>query len=249
MSYFIKVVNPCFCQVGSRERKSRAYVQITYKDGRLSFTGVIGPKSNGNCVGPSGQISDELRKGLPTAAWNSEMLNQFCDIWDEWHLNDMRPYCKHQKQLGWPKMAKHKVSIYHYKLNNATIKIRSEAEKSALTALKDGRVFTPTAEQVAVYNLEQYISLPNLIEQDEAGIANFYEPDDMCCGRAGVKGFIENEILGHLREDEHPKGILKKSCPICGYQYGTGWQTEPVPEHIIDWLKALPDSKSEPAWI
>ncbi len=249
MSCFIKVVNPCFCQVGSRERKSRAYAQITYKDGCLSFTGVIGPKSNGNCVGSCGQISDELRKGIPTATWNQDMLNRFCDIWNDWHLNNMRPYCEHQKQLEWHKAAKRKVNIYHYKLNEIAKKMRGDAEESALTALKEGRVFTPTTEQVTTYNLEPYISLNNPIEQDENNIADFYDPDNMYRSSTGENGFIETTTLGYLREEEHPEGILRKRCPVCGYQYGTAWLLEPVSEDIVEWLKALPDSKTEPAWI
>ena len=35
---------------------------------------------------------DEIRNGSPTDEWTTEMLNKLCDIWDRWHLNDMRPY-------------------------------------------------------------------------------------------------------------------------------------------------------------
>lgn len=49
--------------------------------------------------------------------------------------------------------------------------------------------------------------------------------------------------------DEHPDGILGKPCPVCGYQYGHAWQTEEVPQEVIDWLFALPDTPVKPAWV
>jgi hypothetical protein len=33
-----------------------------------------------------------------------------------------------------------------------------------------------------------------------------------------------------------------------GYRYGTAWNTEPVPAHVLEWLTALPDADRTPAW-
>ena len=104
-----KVVSPCFCKVYTRSRNeaaARAFCEIQFEDGRLSITGVIGPLPSGNCRGGAGQCVDAIRKGRPCDEWTQEMLDKFCSIWDEWHLNDMRPYCKHQKELGWDKPAR-----------------------------------------------------------------------------------------------------------------------------------------------
>ena len=40
-----------------------------------------------------------------------------------------------------------------------------------------------------------------------------------------------------------------KPCPVCGYQYGHAWQTEEVPQEVIDWLFNLPESPVVPAWV
>lgn len=34
-----------------------------------------------------------------------------------------------------------------------------------------------------------------------------------------------------------------------GYKYGSGWRREEVPEDVIEWLMALPDSPTKPAWV
>lgn len=109
------IVNPCICDTG-RTNSSRAFCTISYKDGRLSIKGVIGPLSNGDCMGSCGQCFEEIGKGQVVDGWTQSMLDKFCDIWDKWHLNDMRPYCEHQKSLGWDKISQTKVPIdteYH----------------------------------------------------------------------------------------------------------------------------------------
>lgn len=46
-------------------------------------------------------------------------------------------------------------------------------------------------------------------------------------------------LLGWVRPDEHPDGLLGKPCRVCGYKYGTGWQYEDVPEVVLDWLRTV----------
>ena len=128
-----KVVNPCFCKVytrSSNEATARAFCEIQFENGRLSITGVIGPMPSGNCRGSAGQCVDEISKGRPCDEWTQEMLDKFCSIWDEWHLNDMRPYCKHQKELGWDKLAVTPVTLYHYRLNSKTLRRQESMKKS-----------------------------------------------------------------------------------------------------------------------
>lgn len=66
-------------------------VEVSHRNGpedELSFTGVIGPKRNGDCKGWGGQIvmSDwdfrELHEG-----WTAEMVERLRLLWDRWHLN------------------------------------------------------------------------------------------------------------------------------------------------------------------
>lgn len=43
----------------------------------------------------------------------------------------------------------------------------------------------------------------------------------------------------------HPMTV----CPDCGYKLGSAWLHEDVPADVIEWLKALPDTDREPAWV
>lgn len=56
-------------------------------------------------------------------------------------------------------------------------------------------------------------------------------------------------MLVWVRRDEHPEGLLAHPCLICGYKYGTAWLHEDVPANVLDWLRQLPDTDKEPAWI
>lgn len=237
-----KIVNPCVCS--TYYGNAQAYAKIKYEDRRLSIFGVVGPKKNGDCKGSAGQCVDEIRAGKPGAGWNEEMLQKFCDIWDRWHLNDMRPYCQHQKELGWDKLAGKKVTLYNYRITNEASRKKRNAEMEAIKALKDGRTFTPTAEQT------KFASLPYGIKthQEISGeTALLYKPEKALY--PGGEGPTEEKTLGCLYEKDHPDGILGKACPVCGYKYGTSWIKEDVPQEVIDWLFALPDTTVKPAWV
>lgn len=237
------IVNPCKCDLGGL-RAANAYAEITFDGNRLSISGVIGPLPSGNCRGSAGQCVNEIRAGDPVNGWTREMLDKFCDIWEWWHLNDMRPYCEHQRQLGWDKIAGKKVTLYHYTLNRAAMEKKRQAEQNALAALREGKTFTPTDEQVKYasidYDLTTYKTLEGEMSQD-------YEPRKPLY--TGDRGFTEENLLGCLEPNSHPEGILCKPCPVCGYKYGTTWQTEEIPPDILDWLFSLPETKETPAWV
>lgn len=237
-----KVINPCMCEVYGGE--ARGFVKIEYEDERLSICGVIGPMRNGNAKGSCGQCIEEIRKGEPIGSWNREMLDKLCEIWDRWHLNDMRPYCEHQKELGWDGLARKQVTLYNYCLNHEAIKKQKEAERTALTALREGRVFQPSEEQV------KYATMPynmKVHEELTGELAELYVAKEPLY--AGDKGATETKTLGWLRPEEHPEGILGRACPVCGYKYGTSWKKEEVPKEVIDWLFSLPAAEVKPAWI
>lgn len=55
-------------------------------------------------------------------------------------------------------------------------------------------------------------------------------------------------LLGWVRPDEHPDGLLGKPCDECGYRYGTAWLTEAVPADVIERLAALPATEQTHPW-
>jgi hypothetical protein len=56
-------------------------------------------------------------------------------------------------------------------------------------------------------------------------------------------------LLGWVRQDEHPEGLMCRPCPTCGYKYGTAWLREELPAEVVEFLRSLPDADQEPAWV
>jgi len=105
---FMKVVRLGVQTPTWRKRGYDVYVQIKYKDSRLSITGVEGPLANGNASGSCGQIGKSIDdKYLETFTfapdWDRDGLSCLLSIWDIYHLNDMQPGCVHQMAMGWNK--------------------------------------------------------------------------------------------------------------------------------------------------
>ena len=237
-----KIVNPVMCDVYGGT--TMGFVKIEFVDGKLSIFGVIGPRRNGGCKSVAGQCVDEIRKGRPIEDWTNDMVQKLCDIWDKWHLNDMRPYCSHQKELGWDKRATKIVKLYNYTLTVEALKKQNAAKDAAVNALKKGEIFTPTPEQVKYAQMPYSLTTFSEISGEDA---ENYKPKKSLCH--GDDGATSTKMLGWLRETEHPEGILSKPCPVCGYKYGSAWLKEEVPQEVIDWLFALPDATVTPAWV
>jgi hypothetical protein len=151
---FEKVVRPCKTECGW------TYCKIKFIDGNLSITGVEGPLPNGNCIGGCGQI---IMSGWGIReygnGWDKDSVADFRQVWDRWHLNDMR--------AGTPKQ-------------------------------------------------EEYI-------------------------RDNISKYDYVAVCSALKE----AGLLVDD----GYKYGSKWLKEEVPEDVIEWLMALPDSPTKPAWV
>lgn len=237
-----KIVNPCVCSTYTN-RNAQAYAEIEFKDGKLSICGVVGPKKNGDCEGSAGQCVDEIRAGRPSVDWNEEMLQKFCEIWDRWHMNDMRPYCKHMKELGWAEQSQEKVKIVKWDVTREARDKARDAEKRAIKCLKKGEVFVPTPEETMYANIGYGVTTYNDEQPEHPEFYEFKERD--CLGHSNV----EYKTRGWIKYTEHELGFLGKKCPVCGYRYGTAWIKEDVPQEVIDWLFALPDARTRPAWV
>lgn len=169
-----RIINPCYH--GNKD----VFIKIEYTGERLSITGVINPTPKGNAYS-AGQILDVLLDSDNDLKdnWTPEMIHNLYMAWKNWHLNDLRAGCKHQRDLKW--------------------------------------------EDVRIDPKE----LPHTIaNRDERGILAIW-----------------------ISEKEHTKGLLSKPCPVCGYEYGTKWLFEEVPEDVIEFLFSLPETQIQPAWI
>ena len=120
---FRKVVNPGRVYNWSGKRRINVFCEIEYTvDGRLSITGVVGPRPSGNAEGGCGQIQDTLSEITVCTGygvgWDKKKVERFQDIWNRWHLNDMRSECVHQRELGWTYENHHGVWEVEFVENN-----------------------------------------------------------------------------------------------------------------------------------
>jgi hypothetical protein len=193
---------------------------------RLSIVGEVGYPGARDCES-AGQIQHEVRRLLAADLreqgtrlnYPHEKIARLLDIWERWHLNDMRPGCEHQRAT-WDPSAK--IELVTYKLKTATLIARQQQERNALRLLAAGGT--------VMYNI------------DELLLASYpYEvvlgADQPAPGPQYDVAKRETETAGWVRPDEHPAGILTKPCPTCGYKYGSAWLYEPLPADVVAFLE------------
>lgn len=145
------------------------FCEVTIQDGVLSIHGVVGPCKGGRCWGSAGQIQDDIEGLIPDNGWNQEMVEEFLDIWREWHLNDM--------QAG------------------------SARQQAFLNGFRK-----------------------------ENGWKGYEEE----CKALAEAGLLEDE-----------------ECMVEGkpYRYGSSWLRKELPAEVVAFLRAIPVSLKEPAWV
>jgi hypothetical protein len=225
------------------------FCEIEYTQGKLSITGVIGPRPSGNSYGGAGQINMDFAHRNPedndhrtyhpitpeditfAPGWDREKWLDLLDVWGRWHLNDLKAGCVHQRAMGW---GKKKVTIAHLKLSRNKIHLWSEIKRKAEKELYSSGKAELTPEELEIMNMPYSLTVP--IET----VDNYpdYSTEN-----------TEEKLTTWIKESEHPEGVLSKPCPVCGYKYGSAWLREEVPAEVIDFLNSLPDADRQPAWV
>jgi hypothetical protein len=228
---FTKVIRPGSVKTYG-DRWASVYIEIEYKDGKLSLHGVVGPTRGGNAMGGAGQIQDAIpEKWAPN--WGPIMYAKLQAIWEQWHLNDLRAGCEHQRADNW---GEKKVKIAHLKLNwNLAGKKQSEIKRVYEAQLRETGRARLTDDEQSLLNLSYFLEVP---AEQVSQFADWYDTER-----------IEEKSTGWLHETDHPEGVLSKPCPVCGYKYGSAWLREEVPADVLEWLRELPDTDRQPAWV
>jgi hypothetical protein len=97
-----KIIMPGRVKVGKHLERVFVKVEIDEK-GRLSISGVVGPRPTGNCRGNCGQIDMSIKPAdlIIGPDWTRGRVELLWKVWELWHLNDLRAACVHQSALGW----------------------------------------------------------------------------------------------------------------------------------------------------
>jgi len=213
------------------------YVHVEYGDKKegqqvLSITGEI-PREN------YGQILDQLKEPFDKygLGWDAESVAKLYEIWDRWHLNDMRAACEHQRAAGWQEMARENVKHYQWRLTMEYIdkqkQLQQEAIDRAASTTSKALGFSP--EEKRILKLDVFIKTDS--DTLTGYNAKYYEPTK---DTHGYFAHVETERRGWVRFDEDPRGLLCKPCEVCGYRYGSAWLYEQVPADVIEWLQTRP---------
>lgn len=234
-----KVVRPGKLPDGS------IYCKIEFDGRKLSISGVVGPLSNGDARGGAGQIVMSFKECdkrghlslsdiQPAPGWDADKIKRFFDAWNEWHLNDMRAGCRHQRAEGW---GDEELEVVTYGLTSEAHRLRNDALAEAADAARDWRIANLT-------EAGKFLIGPDWFKDR-------HSPPDADSPQSGLFEVKKRETkrANWVRPDEHPRGILGKACPECGYQFGSSWLTEEVPAEVIEFLESLPDSDTKPAWV
>ena len=237
-----KIINPCtvegkqaYCRIYTEEK------QCTLLDGSidtitvLHITGVVGPRSNGDCY-TCGQCYGELRRGVANEGWTADALYKLLDIWQRWHMNDMKPYCEHQRDWD----ANRQVTVYKYKMGAALLKEQNRLKKNVEEKLLAGALVQLKEPQLSLYNKPYFVKYYNNFPP--AGYEKYSEETKPV---SSLYPMDSDSKWG----DKHPDGILAKPCPVCGYKWGSSWRAERIPDEVLAWLASLPDSTRKPAWV
>jgi len=207
------------------------FCKVEFDKGRLSISGVEGPRPNGDCRGGCGQIVNVvLRSYAP--GWDSERVEEFRKVWDRWHLNDLRAGCEHQR-AAWD--SREKLEVVTYRLNTATTREQHALKDSCMRRLSAGGTLTLSPEEQAL------LALP--WETKRAPDA-----DGFGSGKYEVHQ-REQKGAGWVYPSEHDRGLLGKPCEVCGYKYGSAWLKEEIPAEVMTYLEGLPETDETPAWV
>lgn len=193
----------------------------TPKGPEFSASGWIGSRCGGQCL-------DEIARYVKTP-----LFREIYDFWKRYHLNGMNAACEHQRRAGWTETAGETVTAYIYTMNHEAITEKNAAERRIIEAAKRGETVTPTKEEQNSLNREYEITCYDEGETPEE-IGKYYK----------LKR-TEEKRLGWLRETEHPRGILCRPCPVCGYKYGTSWIYSPIPEKDMDRIREIISEANE----
>lgn len=193
----------------------------------------------------AGQAYDELLS-MDEIYMDESILKQMIEYWKEWHLNDMRPGCFHQKEWDGNK----KLKILKIKANTHKVTHMDNAIKKRLNHLNDLNVKTKAdliRIQVGMRNLKQSnVSMDQMIYRiikaflkGEKYIPKKDSWEESWFNNKVIEYDESDAIARWTRPTEHIDGILGKECKECNYTYGSKWLIESLPDEVISFFQNL----------
>lgn len=187
------------------------FVTITWDGKRLSITGVEGPKANGDASGSCGQL--DVSRHNPRLA----------ELWARWHLNDMRAGCEHQRtDPAFTKPAQ--LTLQFLTWGPKYHELREQALEGTMSPMDAGN-WRETVKLVRHLTC----GYPKPVHPKLWGSVG----DKLLLGGLVRVEKTDQKHATRVTPEEHPEGLLNKPCATCGYEYGSKWLHEDVPEEVL----------------
>jgi len=151
-----------------------------------------------------------------------EDLEQLFSFWERWHLNDLHAGCEHQRKENW---GTEKITLYRYQMNTEMFNKQRAIQKKAEEQLANKGTVTVTKEEQEILNLPYTMEVTEEKIRELPALLKNYEEKSK-----------DTKTSSWIYPTQHPRGVLTKPCPVCGYKFGTAWKMEPLPQTVIDWL-------------
>ena len=201
-------------------KKNEVTIEIEVRDKpkgkELLIRGNVWNKNHSDIVA-GGQCYDTIEDLFP----GNKRVKRIVEIWKRWHLNDMRPGCEHQRD--W--QTEESLEIPEYTCTDDFYDRRKEAERGTLPV-----------DAYEQYRLDE--GIVNAI-CFTAGKGPSINPEEgLKRGLVKISKY-KTKLAGWTYETEHPKGLLCKPCPVCGYKYGSAWLFEAIPQEILTELETI----------
>ena len=177
---------------------------------RLCITGVVGPRSDGDAWGGCGQCVDELR-GLRrlAAGWTAEQAARLREVWERWHLNDMRAGCEHQRA----EPERWRMCPGHYLPLSQRVRFIDETDGSGLVHIARTRATIPAncEGQEETRILDAYIAGQFYEGSVRCSLDKLSQPCPVCGYRYGSSWLYEevpSDVLAWLQALPDARGLV-----------------------------------------
>lgn len=218
------------CDYNNTGKKNcEAAITWTFCGGKFSMSAEIwNPRKTDIYCG--GQCVDEVAALFP----KDKQAQRMAEVWELYHLNDMKAYSPAMKAAGWDKLAEKKVLGFEFVRDDATSKLAQKAEEKAKEAARMGRAFSPSAEEQAALNTPYSVKVWVLEGEPEPKAPERMErARDLWGHNKGGLKHPEGKTLGWLSPEEHPQGLLgRKLKPEDAEGYGQKWWKHEIPADV-----------------
>ncbi len=211
-------------EIGTMKDKPNQYVfiDIVFDGKQLSIAGDVS-SANKKSIYQCGQINMSIKPEdiEPADDWNTLKITRLFNIWNRWHLNDMRAGCEHQER-NWDKYKELQIPTYTWTNEYYNARKRAADGKMSMGEYQTFRTISQKVIDLTINDNRNDEIIKLLTDAKMIRVEK-----------------IETKIANWVTQNEHPEGILSKPCEICGYKYGTKWNLEEVPEEVLEYLRTV----------